>query len=371
MSDYYKILGVEENASDEDIKKSYRSLAMKYHPDRNPGDHSAETKFKEVSEAYDTLSDPNKRKNYDNMRRFGGIPFGGNPSGSDGFSVNDVMREFFRNQSQAASMQGRDIQVDISCTLEESISGCKKSISFTTTDLCSSCSGEGIKKGASKVKCKTCNGRGKVSVIHNFGPNQTMQMVSECRDCQGSGFSVDSNDICKHCNGGLKEKNVSIDIDIPKHFVYGTALRIAGLGMHNNPKGNKGDCYIRIFPEKHELFELSNYDIVCMCEITMSEAIMGTKVSIPLPDGESGELTIPQGTSNGAQFIMGGRGLYKRGGGRGDSIVIISIETPKPTPEILKIAKKLSEEESADSIPKTTAFRKKIAKHMKKEKKNA
>jgi molecular chaperone DnaJ len=367
--DYYGILGVSENASEDEIKRSYRSLAMKYHPDRNPGDSSAEAKFKEVSEAYDNLSDPKKRERYDYMKKYGVDP--SPPRGGYGPSrpVDDIFREFFRNDR--VNKSGIDIQVSATCTLEESVNGCKKHIEFETNEICSTCKGSGMKDGAKKSKCRKCQGQGRVVQVHSMGPGQVMQMVSECDVCRGTGESSSGADSCPDCRDGLKSKNIAIDIDIPKNFVFGTAMRLGSQGLHSNSESEKGDCYVRFMPEKHELFDLNGYDTVCNLYITASEAILGTKIGIPLLDGGTGELNIPSGSNNGDQFIMGGQGLYKRGGGRGNSIVFINVETPKPNPEITKLAKKMQEEENADNTPRATAFRKKLAKFTKKEKKHA
>lgn len=370
MNNYYEILGIQESASDEEIKSSYRKLAMKYHPDRNPGDSSAEAKFKEVSEAYDNLSDPNKRQRYDYMKKYGVDP--NPPRGGHGPSrpVDDIFREFFRND-RANNKNGIDIQVSYTCTLEESVSGCKKHVEFDTNEICSTCNGSGMKNGAKKSKCKKCQGQGRVVQVHNMGPGQVMQMVSECDVCRGTGKSSVGGDSCPDCHDGLRNKKVSIDIDIPKNFIFGTTMRLSSQGLYSNSEGTKGDCYIRFMPEKHELFDLNGYDTVCNLCITVSEAILGTKIGIPLLDGSIGELNVPAGSNNGDQFIMGGQGLCKRGGGRANSIVILHVETPKPNPEITKIAKKMQDEENADNTPMATAFRKKLAKFTKKEKKHA
>jgi molecular chaperone DnaJ len=372
MKDYYGILEVSENATEEDIKKAYRSLAMKYHPDRNQGDQSSEEKFKEINEAYEVLSDPKKKQKYDHFKQRGGpdINFNNDYSNFQG-SVNDVFRDFFRNQNQHSSMHGRDTFCDVSCSFEDSICGVKKSVSFSTTEVCGSCNGEGVKAGAKKDKCKKCRGSGRIVMNHVMGQNQVMQMVSSCDECQGSGFSINDSDLCKDCIGGLIEKHVKVDVDIPSKFVYGTALRVAGHGYHSSPKGRKGDCYIRVHPEEHELFDMTNnYDLVIEAYITMSEAILGTTIEIPLLEGGFEKITIPSGVSTNDKFVIHTKGLYRKGG-RGNIIVIISVETVTNTAEVQKIAKKLAVEETVDNTPRTHEFKQSVLKYLKKEKKNA
>jgi molecular chaperone DnaJ len=370
MKDYYAILGVAESATDDDIKKAYRSLAMKYHPDRNPGDLTSESKFKEVTEAYDILSDPKKRQKYNSFKSRGGAYSDFNIDDYQS-SVQDAFRDFFRNQDSSRSLNGRDTFCDISCSYEETIHGAKKSIELTTSDICGSCKGEGVKAGAKKDKCKKCRGSGRITMNHSMGPGQVMQTVSICDGCGGSGVSVDANDLCKDCTNGLIEKRLKVDVDIPSKFVYGTALRAAGQGYHSSAKGKKGDCYIRIHPEDHELFDMtSNYDLVIETAITMSEAILGTSVDIPLLEGGSERINIPAGSNTHDRFVIKDKGLYRKGG-RGNIIVTLLVETVKSSSEVQKIAKNLSAEETVDNSPRVHEYKRSVLKYLNKEKKNA
>jgi molecular chaperone DnaJ len=206
---------------------------------------------------------------------------------------------------------------------------------------------------------------------HVMGQNQVMQMVSSCDECQGSGVSINDSDLCKDCVGGLIEKHIRVDVDIPPKFVYGAVLRIAGQGYHASSKDKKGDCYIRVHPEEHELFDMtSSHDLVIEVYITMSEAILGTTVEIPIPEGGSEKIMIPSGVSTNDKFVIHGKGLYRKGG-RGNIIVVVVVETVANTAEVKKIATKLAIEETVDNTPKTHEFKKTVSKYLKKEKKNA
>lgn len=367
MKDYYSILGVSEDASQEDIKKKYRSLAMKYHPDKNPGDIDCENKFKDITEAYDTLSDESKRKKYDYIRK--GSHYS-SFSANTGFSANmeDVFTEFFSKNRH--SSKGQDIFCQVECSFEESICGVTKPISFDTTDICIHCNGIGHKKDAKINKCDKCKGAGFISVTQHFGPNQTFQMNSICSDCLGKGVCIDKKDLCNKCTKGVVKKSVSLDIEIPSKFVYGTTLRISNQGLHSSSNSKKGDCYVRIYPKEHELFDMNeNYDLIFVGYITMSEAILGTQIDIPLLDGNSKRISIPPGTNTHDKFCIDGHGLYKKSGKRGNIIVIIIVETVRHNDNISEFAKKIALEENKNNSPLTYDFRNKVAKYINKENK--
>ena len=371
MKNYYEILEVTESAGQDEIKKSYRTLAMKYHPDKNPGDSEAEAKFKEISEAYDTLSDSAKKNRYDQTRKYG---FSGDQRGgysSQGFS--DIFNDFF-NQATGGSRNnkaGQNISIDVFCSIEDSIHGVEKSISFNTNDICSHCSGDGVKSGCKKDICKACHGRGRVVSVQNLGNGNVMQMVTDCSRCRTKGSFVEEKDRCPHCNDGICSSTVNAKVDIPANFIFGNTLRINAKGLYTDPKGTRGDCYVNIHPDKHEIFDITeSYDIVLQLFITTSEAILGKEIEIKLPDNSIEKINIKPGTSTGNRIVIPNKGLFSRQG-RGNFIVLFKVETiSSSSKETQKVAKKLRNLENKDNNPSTYSLREKISNYTKKETKN-
>lgn len=376
MTNYYEVLGVSESASQDEIKNAYRSLVKKYHPDVNQNNPDSEAQFKKVQEAYDALSDNNKRKNYDFMRKNGYDPRGFNPHNPSSYygSARDPFADFVRQaheQTRQANMAGQDISFELKCSFEESIKGTKKNVSFQINQVCKSCNGEGINKGASKISCPKCNGQGQVTETRNYGNMGMVQTMTICSACKGQGQSVRAEDICKDCNKGLSPKDISIDVEVPSEVVYGQSLKLAGKGLYSSSKGRPGDCYIRIVPENHAIFEMNqNYDIVFEIYVNLSDAILGTDISIPTIDGSSETVSIPAGTNNGDRFVIPGKGLYKRNGSRSDMVIFVKIETMQKSEEVEKFVKKLKSVENENTLPKTEEFKKKMSKYTKKEKKH-
>lgn len=375
MTNHYEVLGVNESAAQDDIKSAYRKLAMKYHPDKNPGDKSAEEQFKKVQEAYDTLSEDSKRKNYDFMRKNGYDPRGFNPR--DPFSYytsqnNDPFADFFRNANHQASIAGHDIGFNLACSFEDTIHGTRKNVTFNTNEICSSCDGEGHKKGSTKITCHNCKGSGQVVQVQNFGGGKVVQIATICPTCGGKGQSIAKENICKLCNEGLVEKKISLDVDIPANISYGTTMRLQDKGLYAHSKGNKGHCFIKIIPEKHELFEMTQeYDIVLPLYISISDAILGTKIDIPNIDGSIESVIIPEGTNHGDKIIINGKGLFNNGKVRSNMIIFIQVETPKNDEDIKDLIKKLKSMENPNILPKTENVKQKIDKYIKREKKHA
>jgi molecular chaperone DnaJ len=352
MKNYYEILGLKEGATEDEIKKSYRSLAMKYHPDRNQGDPNAETKFKEVNEAYEILSDRNKRSQYDNSR-----------NGFGGPNVNDFFRDIFNSHfnKQSHDPSGQDVTITAGCSLRESLHGTTKTVNLQSSEVCKTCSGTGCKKDKQKVSCSKCRGTGKVVVVQNIGANQMMQTVTICNECLGSGSYIPQDHKCSDCKDGIKYTSVNYSYDLPPKFVFGTTLKLQGKGLHRTAKGRKGDCYIQIMPDKHEFFAIDqNMNIVMNLYITSLEAILGTQVMIANIDDKPLTIDIPAGVKHGYMIGIYNEGIYKKGGARSDLIVIINVETNKMDEKSTEILKDLLSKETADTNPETFKMREKI-----------
>lgn len=363
MIDYYDSLGVSEEATQDEIKAAYRKLAKQYHPDHNPNNSEAESNFKKVQSAYEVLSDESKRKKYDHIRKYGEEP--ARRGRGQGY-VNDVINDFFNRHNQEGSdLDGLDININMECSFEDSIKGTTKTVSLKINEPCEKCKGEGVKPGASKSTCQKCAGSGQVTNVQNFGGGRFVHMSSDCTSCQGRGKSVKLEDICSSCRDGLKTKNVTLDVDIPKGVFYGASLRLADKGLYASPKGEPGHCFLRIVPEKHSLFEMTpSYEIVLPLNITMSEAILGTEIDIPTVDGTV-VLKVPAGTNHGDKLRLQKKGLFKQSGERSDMIVFIQIETMKNSEEISNIVKKLKSLENDDNLPRTMKNRKIVSEYIK------
>jgi molecular chaperone DnaJ len=361
--DYYDVLGVNKSASPEDIKSAYRKLAVKYHPDKNPGDKAAEDKFKEASEAYGILSDKSKKENYDN---FGHAAFengGGGQGGFGGFGgfggsdFSDIFEDFFgdfggggrRNSRRSSSNRGSDLRYDLSITLEEAYSGKKQNIQFSSSDKCSTCKGNGSKPGFSADRCTYCGGNGKVRSNQGFF---TVQQT--CPQCSGSGEEITNP--CNDCGGsGNKQTSKKISVTIPKGVDDGTRIRLAGKGEAGSRGGANGDLYLFINVKSHELFKRSDENLFFECPISIADAALGTSIEIPTIDGGKAKIKIPEGTQSGKQFRLKGKGMpYMRGSGTGDLYVQINTEVPislnKEQKELLEKFREIENEKSNPSI---------------------
>jgi molecular chaperone DnaJ len=360
--DYYDVLGVNKSASPEDIKSAYRKLAVKYHPDKNPGDKAAEDKFKEASEAYGILSDKSKKENYDN---FGHAAFenGGSQGGFGGFGgfggsdFSDIFEDFFgdfggggrRNNRRNSSNRGSDLRYDLSITLEEAFSGKKQNIEFSSSDKCTTCKGSGSKPGYSADRCTYCGGNGKVRSNQGFF---TVQQT--CPQCSGSGEEITNP--CNDCGGnGNKQTSKKISVTIPKGVDDGTRIRLAGKGEAGSRGGANGDLYLFINIKSHELFKRSDENLFFECPISIADAALGTTIEIPTIDGGKAKIKIPDGTQSGKQFRLRGKGMpYMRGSGTGDLYVQINTEVPislnKEQKELLEKFREIENEKSNPSI---------------------
>ena len=358
--DYYDVLGVNKSASPEDIKSAYRKLAVKYHPDKNPGDKAAEDKFKEASEAYGILSDKSKKENYDN---FGHAAFengGGGQGGFGGFGgsdFSDIFEDFFgdfggggrRNSRRSSSNRGSDLRYDLSITLEEAYSGKKQNIQFSSSDKCGTCKGNGSKPGFSADRCTYCGGNGKVRSNQGFF---TVQQT--CPQCSGSGEEITNP--CSDCGGnGVKQTSKKISVTIPKGVDDGTRIRLAGKGEAGSRGGANGDLYLFINVKSHELFKRSDENLFFEFPISIADAALGTTIEIPTIDGGKAKIRIPDGTQSGKQFRLKGKGMpYMRGSGTGDLYVQINTEVPislnREQKELLEKFREIENEKSNPSI---------------------
>ncbi|MDA9615577.1 molecular chaperone DnaJ [Candidatus Pelagibacter sp.] len=361
--DFYDVLGVNKNASPEELKSAYRKLAVKYHPDKNPGDKASEDKFKEASEAYGILSDQEKKQNYDN---FGHAAFeggGGRQSGGfggfGGADFSDIFEDFFGDFGGSGRSRGRrntsnrgsDLRYDLSITLEEAYEGKKQDIKFSTTEKCNTCKGNGSKPGHSADRCTVCGGNGKVRSNQGFF---TVQQT--CPQCAGSGEEITNP--CNDCNGqGNKQASKKISVTIPKGVDDGTRIRLAGKGEAGSRGGTNGDLYLFINVHSHDLFKRSDENLFFEFPISIADAALGTTIEIPTIDGGKAKIKIPDGTQNGKQFRLKGKGMpYMRGSGNGDLYVQVNTEVPislnKEQKELLEKFREIENEKSNPSIKK-------------------
>lgn len=363
--DYYDILGVARTASADELKKAYRKLAMQHHPDRNPGDKKAEEKFKEISHAYDVLSDEQKRAAYD---RYGHDAFnngmgGAGGAGAGGFDFGgnfaDIFEDLFGGMGGGRGRagggnnpaRGADLRYNLNVTLEEAFKGKQETIKVTTAVACEPCEGSGSEKGSKPVTCPTCNGQGRVRMQQGF-------FVTErsCASCQGTGKII--KDPCKSCAGsGRVRKEKKLAVNIPAGVEEGTRIRLSGEGEVGMRGGPAGDLYIFIGVKPHGLFSRDGADIHCQIPITISTAALGGSVEVPTIDGGRVKVTIPEGTQNGHQFRLRGKGMsILRSSGRGDMYLHTSVETPvklnKKQREILKDFEKAG----AGTSPQSDSF---------------
>lgn len=334
--DYYEVLGLQKGASDDEIKKAFRSLAKKYHPDVNkePG---AEEKFKEINEAYDVLSDPQKKARYDQFgfedptQGFGGGGaggFGGFGGGFGGFD--DIINSIFgngRRQSSNGPRDGADVQKQMNITFEEAVYGCKKKIRLSVDEDCISCGGSGAASRSDIKTCPKCNGRGRVIMRQQtiFGVSQ---METACPDCKGRGKIVTKK--CPDCGGtGRVRRTKDVEINIPAGMQTGMSMRMEGYGQSGFNGGQPGDLYISFICGEHPQFKRDGLDIILTIPLSFTQAALGDTIKVPTIDGDV-ELKIPAGTQPGTKLKLRGRGTKnpKGGMGRGDQYVICNVEVP-------------------------------------------
>ena len=351
--DYYEVLGVDKNATEEEIKKAYRKLAKKYHPDANPNNkEEAEAKFKEVNEAYENLSDPQKRKMYDQFgangpQGFGQGGFGGqggyysyNGSGFDGFGdfgdLGDIFSSFFgggfggRNSSsrQKGPRKGADLNVRMEITFEQAFMGVEKEIVITRDEECTVCHETGAKPGTSPIKCPTCHGTGQVTQVQNTILGQ-MQTTRTCSACHGTGEII--NEPCENCRGkGTVRKQPKIKVKIPAGIDDNQTVVLRGEGEPGKKGGPKGDLYITVKVKNHSVFTRKGNNVLCDIPITMTQAALGAELEIPMVDGSKEKYKIPEGTQTGTKFTIRNKGFKSiNSNSIGEFIFTVVVQTPK------------------------------------------
>lgn len=327
--DYYEVLGVSKSASADEIKKAYRRLARKYHPDANPDDPNAEARFKELSEAYVVLSDPEKRSNYDRYGHAGveGQGFGGFNGFGDFGGLGDIFDMFFGGgRRRSGPERGADIRMDLEITLKEAAFGLEREIKVPRTDSCSTCGGSGAAAGSKPSTCPVCNGAGQVQFAQNTPFGRIVQSRT-CDRCHGAGKIIEKP--CPTCRGtGQTRRTRSINVKIPPGVDNGSRLRVAGEGEAGVRGGPRGDLYVYIHVKPHRTFKREGDDLICEIPISFVQAALGDEVEVPTLEGHA-KLKIPEGTQSGTVFRMRGRGIPNVSGyGRGDQHVVVKIVTP-------------------------------------------
>ncbi len=364
--DFYEILGLSKNASDSEIKKSYRKLAMKYHPDRNQGNKEAEKKFKEASAAYEILKDPEKRSAYD---QFGHDAFRqGGQGGAQGFGdfaggFSDIFEEFFgggfgQSSRQRGPARGSDLRYNMTVSLQEAYNGKKTEIRIPGYTSCNACNSTGSTDKSGPSTCSTCDGHGKVRSTSGF-----FSIERPCPTCGGEGYSIKNP--CLKCNGsGQVKKQKTISVSIPAGVDTGTRIRISGEGEPGQKGAGNGDLYIFVQVQKDNLFEREEENIFCQIPISITTAILGGEIEVPTIDGKKARLTIPSGTQSETQFRLRGKGMsILRQSRRGDMYVETNVEIPVNLNSKQKSILKEFENEGGTSKshnPKSQSFFKKI-----------
>ncbi len=360
--DYYEVLGVNKSAKKEEIKKAYRKLALKYHPDKNKDDKNAEEKFKEASEAYHVLSDEKRKVNYD---QFGHAAFQGS-GGQGGFgnfdfssSFSDIFEDVFgdfgfgntgRSRSRT-SKRGNDLRYDISINLNDAYNGIEKKINYTTYRKCKTCSGAGAKPGSKPSACNYCGGQGRIRSNQGFF---TIQQT--CPECSGEGKKITSP--CNNCSGmGKTQTDEAVSVKIPKGVDEGTRIRLAGKGEAGNKGGSSGDLYLFVSIEPHNIFKRSDENLYYELPVSIADAALGTTVEVPSIDGGKTKIKIPSGTQGGKQLRLKGKGMpILRRNIYGDLYIRIITEVPtsltKRQRELLSEFKNLEDTKSNPLIKK-------------------
>ena len=338
--DYYEVLGVDKNASEDEIKKAYRKKAKQYHPDLNPGDKEAENKFKEVNEAYEVLSDSQKKARYDQFGHAGVDPnygAGGGGYGQAGgfdFDLGDIFGSFFgggfgggRQSNPNGPRRGEDIQTKVTISFEEAAKGCKRTVEVNRVDTCPDCHGSGAKAGTSARTCPECSGRGYVNVQQRT-PFGVISTQKSCQRCQGKGKVIDNP--CQKCRGtGRVSSRASVDVNIPAGIDDRQIFNISGAGNSGINGGPSGDLKVAVYVRPHAYFERDGYHVWLEQHFSFTQAALGDNLRIPTLDGDV-KFDLPAGTQSGTVFSLKGKGIQVLNGrGRGDQLVRIIVDVPK------------------------------------------
>ena len=371
--DYYNVLGVERNASQDDVKRAYRKLALKYHPDKNQGNKQAEEKFKVAAEAYEVISDPDKRRRYDQYgheglrggesRGFGnfedifdafGDIFGGGGGGGGG----SIFEDFFGGGRKQAAQRGASLRCDIAIDFKDVASGIEKTIEISKRDFCEECRGTGARKGTSPVSCPYCKGKGEIHQRQGFFTIRTT-----CPKCQGNGKIIETP--CNKCSGhGVYPRKSDIKVQVPAGIEDGSRLRVSGQGESGANGAPPGDLYCDIHIKPHPIFRRQDYDIICEFPITFTQAALGCELEVPTILGKLRKVGVPAGTQSDDIISIKGEGFpHVRGYGVGNMLVHIVVETPsKLTPRQEELLREFAESEHKNVTPKRKSFFQKVKK---------
>ncbi len=368
--DYYEVLGVDKNAGADDIKKAYRKQAMKYHPDRNPGDKEAEEKFKEAAEAYEVLSDAEKKSRYDQFGFAGvdpnygagqGNPYGGGYGGFGDFGdLGDIFGSFFgggggRGASRNAPIRGENVGARLELTFEEAAFGCEKEVSVARIETCAACSGSGSADGAVET-CSMCRGTGSVRTTQNFMGMQ-MQSTSTCPQCNGRGKIIKTP--CNTCKGkGKVRRTQKVRVKVPAGVDEGQSVRVRGEGCVGSNGGPNGDLLAEIYIKRHPIFTRQDYTVLCEVPISFTQAALGAEIQVPTLDGKV-SFEIPEGTQTGTTFTLKEKGVpVVNSRRRGDQRFTVVVETPtKLTKEQKELLRQLDGTMDNKSNPKGKKFK--------------